>query len=158
MKLSKKLLLAALLSTAISSTASAADSSKFGLGYTGMYYGNYIQGISARGWFDAIGVEANIGNLEIEDENMNFYSAKAMYAPIIKSNSKFYLGLEAGIVTEDSADDNVNVIRPFFGSEYFFEETPELSFSWEAGYMRSTADGDNVYSGTTVSVGIHYYF
>ena len=122
-----------------------------------MYYGNYIQGISARGWFDNIGIEANVGNLKIDEDNMNFYSARAMYAPIVKSNSKFYIGLEGGIATQDDID-NLNIIRPFFGSEYFFEETPELSFSWEAGYMSSESDGDNVYSGTTVSVGVHYYF
>jgi len=158
MTLIKKTLGAALLSSVLMSSVVSADNTKVGVGYSGIFYGNYIQGISARGWIDAIGLEAIIGNFKIQDVNTNFYSAKAMYAPIIHDHSKFYIGLEGGIATQSDSSSNIKTIRPFFGSEYSFQEIPELGFSWEAGYMRSTTDGNNVLSGTTVSFGMHYYF
>jgi len=158
MTLIKKTLGVTVLSAVLMSSALSADNTKVGVGYSGVYYGNYIQGISARGWIDAIGVEAIIGNFKMDNVNSNFYSAKAMYAPIIHDHSKFYIGLEGGIATSSDSESNIKMIRPFFGSEYSFQEIPELGFSWEAGYMRSTVDGNNALSGTTVSIGMHYYF
>jgi len=162
MKLGKKLLMATLLSGIMSVSAVAEDNMKYSVGYTGMYYGNYIQGISARASMKNVGLELNYGNLKVQDTSINLYTLKGMYTLIEKHNSKFYIGVEGGIVTstnnDDITNDDITIVRPFFGSEYFMKETPELSFSWEAGYLSSRSNGNNVLSGTSVSVGVHYYF
>ena len=33
---------------------------RVGVGYEGMYLGEFLQGVSARAWFDEIGVEGNL--------------------------------------------------------------------------------------------------
>ena len=81
-------------------------SSKVGIGYQGMIAGNLLNGASVRGWIgDRIGLEGNffLGAVKASADGYDMVDAdiwsvelKAMYAVIVRSNSKFYVGAKLG--------------------------------------------------------------
>jgi hypothetical protein len=187
----KKVISAALLALLCGSgTALAADNEgcntkKFSLGYEGVFAGDVLQGLSSRYWFNNnVAGEVNLfyGNvgLKVEDTpidgNMDLFyaSAKLLYAPIVKTNSRFYVGLEGGIGSigvENNDKDvlpgeiSVYTISPLIGAEFRFTEIPDICFNWEVGYKFQNVnyDGDDTevdvnIDGTFVSLGAHYYF
>jgi len=176
----------------------AADNYKIGVGYQGMFSGNMINGLSARGWFGpntAIGVEGNLfyGNLDASlevpgianvdaDATLWMFEIKAMYAFIVKTNSRFYAGgkfaygqfdADGEIVGGGSADVDGKVYIPgiFVGAEWNFPSVPELGFNFEVGYNYVKSDLDAGISGSSVrpdvdlklqginvGLGMKYYF
>ena len=151
---------------------------EFGLGYQGILSGDYLQGISARGWSSNVGFELNLFQAEIEldaedllgideDAEIWLYSGKLLLAAITRENSRFYWGLEAGMGTVEFGDEEVDVLLYglLFGAEYRFQELPELGFNWETGYRFTDIeyedddlDSEVGINGIWVSIGIHYYF
>ncbi|MCF8383040.1 MAG: hypothetical protein K9G39_05515 [Chlorobium sp.] len=161
---------------------------KFGLGYQGVFAGDILQGISGRYWatenfggelnlyYGRAGFEAEIGGTEVADGHGDLLlgTLKLMYSPIVKENSRFYVGLEGGIGSINAESDDVDIIdgditvytiNPFFGAEYNFTELPELGLNFEVGYKFHNVsyedeplDVDVNLDGTFVSLGAHYYF
>lgn len=180
----KKILSAVLLALLCGSgSAFAADNSavgpntqQFSLGYEGILAGDVLQGVSSRYWFnDNIGGELNLcyGRVDFDGDNADLFlgELKVMYAPIVKQNSRFYVGLEGGIGSiggDATANTDVTVytISPFVGSEFRFAEIPDMAFNWEVGYKwhrvnidpDSSSDYNVNIDGTFVTVGAHYYF
>lgn len=158
---------------------------KFGLGYQGIVGGEPVklQGVSGRYWFNEnVGGELNVfyGRAEFEvngeqafDGDLLIGTAKLMYSPIVKENSRFYVGLEGGIggvnakdsFGDDIGDMSVYVLSPLFGGEFNFSEFPELGLNFEVGYKfhsvnvdtNSNVEIDANLDGTFVSLGAHYY-
>lgn len=157
---------------------------KFGLGYQGVFAGDILQGISGRYWAtENFGGELNLfyGNVGLEVEpsgdeasaDLLLGSLKLMYSPIVKENSRFYVGIEGGIGSVNAeingvdmpGDITVYTINPLFGAEYNFSELPELGLNFEVGYKfhnvsyeDDPVDVDVNLDGTFVSLGAHYYF
>ncbi|MCK6544172.1 hypothetical protein L6Q79_16000 [bacterium] len=143
---------------------------KFGLGYQGVFLGNISQGISGRYWAsEKLGWEGNFFTIKISDDyaDAGFYmiSGKLLYASVKKENSRFYFGGEIGIGRASSDDSNESLdlllFSPIMGSEYHLQGLPEIGFNWDIGYrihMFSIEDYDFDIKGTTVSLGVHYYF
>ncbi len=168
------------------SSAFAQDAQKYkiGVGYQGLFFGNMINGLSVRSWLGpntAIGLEGNIfyGNAKIDidgapsdiDADLYMLELKAMYAFIVRTNSRFYAGGKFGYgqfsadVFGDKAKINAYVPAAFIGAEWNFPQLPELGFNFEVGYsyaiMETKKDIDGVdvdLSGINVGVGIKYYF
>lgn len=192
MKIRKAIAAAALALVFGAGTVSAATSQpeapncgKFGLGYQGVVAGSFLQGVSGRYWFDnnvAGEVSLFYGRAKVEaggDElgkgDLLLGTAKILYAPVVKSNSRFYVGVEGGLGSIDGnidldggmplPDTSVWTAEPLFGAEFNFSEFPELGVNFEVGYKwhhvnSDTDDGDldiNL-DGTTVAFGAHYYF
>jgi hypothetical protein len=96
---------------------------------------------------------------------------KAMYAFIVRTNSRFYAGgkfgygrLDADIVGYDAKVD-AYVPAVFVGAEWNFPQLPELGFNFEVGYSYAILEGNDVLDGTdldlsgiNVGMGIKYYF
>jgi len=188
----KKILSAALIALVSGyGTAFAADtnsggpnSGKFSLGYEGVFAGDVLQGLSSRYWFNQnVGGELNLfyGKVGVESNNdkahgdLFYASGKVLYSPVVKQNSRFYLGLEGGIGSIGGdwnganipGDVTVYTVSPLIGSEFRFAEIPDLTFNWEVGYkfQRANFKGNSGYSdvdvnidGTFVTLGAHYYF
>ena len=166
----KKLVVGSLVASAIVVSVQAEEKFDIGVGYSGMYLGDFIQGVSIRGWKNKVGLEATLGHLRMYDDSSDdelvLATGKVMYAPIMNQNSKFYIGLEAGTgFYESTAGTSHNketgyLVRPFFGSEYRFSEIKELGFSWEVGWTHSELGSEDSVKleGTSVSAAIHYYF
>ncbi|MBN1928185.1 MAG: hypothetical protein JW764_01380 [Chlorobiaceae bacterium] len=185
----KKILSAALLAVLCGSgTAFAADKNdegcntkQFSVGYEGVFAGDVLQGLSSRYWFNNnVGGELNLYygrvGLDIDsfDTNADLFLAelKMLYAPVVKQNSRFYLGLSGGVgsIGGDLVDDldvdvTVYTISPFVGTEFRFSEIPDLCFNWEVGYKFHRVNVDSEYDdvnlnidGTFVTLGAHYYF
>jgi hypothetical protein len=194
----KKVISAALLALLCGSgTALAADNEgcntkKFSLGYEGVFAGDFLQGLSTRYWFsNNVGGELNLyygrvglkGDVPIlgdidADADLFHASAKILYAPVVKQNSRFYVGLEGGIGSIGSigaenndvdlpGDISIYTISPLIGAEFRFSEIPDLCFNWEVGYkfQQISWDGDDAddeidvnIDGTFVTLGAHYYF
>jgi hypothetical protein len=179
MKATKALVAAGLALMLGAGTASAQDG-KIGLGYQGIFAGDILNGVSARYWIDknwgaelnvfygCIGAETN----GFDDGNADLLlgTAKVLYAPVVKANSKFYVGIEGGLGTVggDSIDPGVDVsiwtLAPLMGVEYSFSDIPELGLNFEVGYKMhniNTDDSGDTYdvhiNGTFVSLGAHYY-
>ncbi len=139
---------------------------------------NFLNGLSVRGWTDQIGYEGTIfyGQAGVDtdfgdiDADMWVLDAQVMYAPIVKDNSKFYVGLDLGYggweidpQGTSSIDDNFWMIGPLLGAEYNFPGLPELGFNWEVSYEFLSVDIDDAYtdldlSGVNVTAGVHYRF
>jgi hypothetical protein len=183
MKATKAFLAAGLAVMLGAGTAHAAVNSnteKIGIGYQGIvwgdeYSGSARNGVSARYWInDNVGVGAVVaygrdgykypGYEEHYSDIIG--SVKVMYAPIVKANSRFYVGLSGGLGQAsyedsegDSWDDDYWQIEPFMGFEYNIPGLQEISFNAEVGYaFNSWDDGYYEYpdSGVVVSVGAHY--
>jgi len=157
---------------------------KVGVGYQGMFAGSFLNGISVRGWIgDRIGLEASgfYGKADLEvtggpdiSADFGMLEAKAMYAFIVRSNSKFYAGAKIGYgqLTADSYGtdilDGESVWEPgvFIGSEWSFPGLPEVGFNFDIGYtgvifdenLPSGEDVDLQLHGVTATFGVHYYF
>ena len=159
------MVLALVLSLAVNVNA---NENKVGVGYQGMFMGDFLQGASVRGWLNNIGLEGNIfqASAEMDGDSVDLFilTAKAMFAPIVRPNSKFYIGLEAGVGTIEVLDEEIDItiFGPLFGAEYNFQELPELGFNWEVGYKFNNFEYEDVVEidldGVSVSLGVHYYF
>ena len=157
-------------------------SGKVGAGYQGMVSDGYFNGISLRGWVnDNFGLEGSVfyGGMSLEvpggtlaEADLTLFEAKVMFAPIVKSNSRFYLGAKAGYgminvdFQEDSVlDDDLWSLGAFIGAEWNWSEIPELGFNFDIGYnyisYEEDFEGDEVelnLDGIAATFGIHYYF
>ena len=179
--------------TASASAVEGRNVSKFSIGYQGLdlntgHSGFSISGVanglSSRYWINnEVGIEGNIylhststkptGGDE-EKTSVLAGTIKGMYAPVVKENSRFYVGLEAGLgrvhyeeIDEDDAEfdssntDSFWLVRPLIGAEYNFSGIPELGVNFEVGYLLSGYDSDHTtddMSGISIGAGAHYYF
>jgi len=144
---------------------------KTGVGYQGMISAEFLNGISARTWIDDnFGLEGNFfcGSVDVDAPGLSFdadlfaLEAKAMYAPIVRQNSKFYFGVNLGWEYID-LDENEDIwtMGIFLGSEWNFQGIPELGFNFDIGYRYATYDDDYFevdLDGIAATFGIHYYF
>jgi len=155
MKTLQKVFLGVLVSAFILTSSHAEKKLDIGVGYNGMYIGEFISGISARTWVkDDIGLEINVGDLGVkyggDKADLLIGTGKFLYAPIVHSNSKFYIGVEVGGIKLSFNDASTGgyMVRPFFGSEYRFSEMKELGFTWDIGWTYSSFATDNDYTAT----------
>jgi len=155
-------------------------SGQLGVGYQGMFLDNIMNGASARYWLsDNLALEGDIFHLYAEATpspvaginhgHVLSFMGKALYAPVVKSNSRFYLGAQFGYAALliPGGNNNGNLINagPLMGAEYHFSEIPELGFNFEVGYLWNyafqgvdPADLDIHLLGVNVAFGVHYYF
>jgi len=158
-------------------------SNKVGVGYQGMMADDYLNGISVRGWInDNIGLEGSLfyggmgieaDSFEVADADLMLFEAKAMYAFIVKSNSRFYAGAKFGYgminldaYEETLLDDSLWSLGTFIGAEWNWSEIPELGFNFDVGYnyinYEEDFDGGHELEisldGIAATFGIHYYF
>lgn len=173
-----------LLAMVLGSTA-VADTT-VGAGYQAMFLGEFFQGASLRAWMnDKWLLEGNISQSSLDadlerdgdrisgDADLWLLSGKVAYAPIVRENSRFYIGVELGYGKADfdiahtayDGDMDMFTVGPMFGVEYRFTELPELGFNWEVGYRFTNVDGDigeadldADIDGIVISLGVHYYF
>lgn len=153
---------------------------EIGAGYQGMWMGSFLNGISARSWIKGqYGIEGNFfyGGIDAEIASMNqdadLYvgEIKLMYAPIVRDYSKFYGGIVASYGSFDLKGDmydyrdDIYGLGLVFGSEFRFQEIPELGFNFDVGYRHYFFDdkiyGDDIdldIKGINATFGIHYYF
>jgi len=162
---------------------------KVGVGYQAMVAGSFLNGISVRGWIgDRVGLEASgfYGRVdaEVDDGGGATYTmmkadlflieAKAMFAVISRSYSKFYVGGKIGYgrlgVTDGEDIDGTTLWTPgvFIGSEWSFPQLPEVGFNFDVGYsalIYNNKVSSDPYSylnlnmsGVNATFGIHYYF
>jgi len=165
----------------------AADNAKIGVGYQGLIAGNVINGLSVRGWVGpntAIGVEGNVfygnANLDVEGVDTDFNARlwmveiKAMYAFMVRPNSRFYAGGKFAYgqynveADEDLLDGKMYIPGILVGAEWNFPSLPEVGFNFEVGYNYvidkneiaggSGPDVDLKLHGINVGAGIKYYF
>jgi hypothetical protein len=167
-------------------------SNKVGVGYQGMIVGNLLNGVSVRGWIgERVGLEGNFflgdvkattttnGNATLGMDSTNGtesyanvwnLEAKAMYALIVRSNSKFYVGGKIGYGRVDINAVNMQSFWTpgvFVGSEYSLPSIPEVGLNFEVGYsgiiynstgLPECQSIDLRLHGVNAAVGIHYYF
>jgi hypothetical protein len=156
----------------------AADNYKVGVGYQGMFAGNMLNGLSVRGWFGpntAIGVEGNVfyGAMEVDDTDFDadlwMVEIKAMYAFVVRPNSRFYAGAKFGYgqFSVDPVDFEGKVYIPgiLVGAEWNFPSLPEVGFNFDVGYNyilnKNEVNGNDIdlkLHGINVAAGIKYYF
>ncbi len=159
--------------------AEAPNCGTVGLGYQGIFGGDVLQGVSVRGWlaqefavegnFYYGSVDVDVNGVDIADPDLILGTLKAMYAPVVNSNSRFYVGIEGGLGSVDlgfagAPDVDLYVINPLIGAEHYFSEFPELGFNWEVGYKihgidvdAPGLDVDVSIDGVFVALGAHYY-
>lgn len=158
---------------------------KVGVGYQGMWAGEFLNGVSARAWYqDRFGMEGNffyggvdarVGGNKIADADLYVGEIKLMYAPVVREYSKFYAGIQGSVGSfEIKSDiferggkysDEIWGVGVFIGSEFHFQEFPELGFNFDVGYRHYMYD-DRIYGerlkvdlkGIGATFGIHYYF
>jgi hypothetical protein len=149
-----------------------ATEKNIGIGYEGMLIGEFLQGVSVRGWWGRWGAEGNAMQASVDfgdDDDVSAWmlTSKIMFAPLVREHSKFYVGLEGGWGNVDAGtygdDLDTWIIGPLFGAEYRFQELPELGFNWEVGYrwtsLNAADDDDDIdLSGIFIVLGVHYYF
>ncbi|MFA5322971.1 MAG: hypothetical protein WC373_09885, partial [Smithella sp.] len=160
---------------------------KVGVGYQGMVVGSLLNGLSARGWIgDRVGLEGSVfygqadvdieyGGSTIVDAEADLWMLefKAMYAFIVRENSKFYVGGKLGYgqlsVSEGGDDflDGESIWTPgvFVGAEWNIPSLPELGFNFDVGYTGFIFDNDVEGAdvelqlhGLGATFGLHYYF
>ncbi len=177
----------ALMLCAGTASAEGRNVGKLSIGYQRVDAGEsgWEDGISSRYWVnDNVGIEGNIfynawsykynDNAEVYDNSTLTGTVKVMYAPVVKENSRFYVGLEGGLGNYDYKDklspenDYTNTfwgVKPLIGVEYNFPGISELGLNFEVGYLFSSAKDDptddhDIYdnSGVRVGLGAHYYF
>ena len=152
------------------------NTGQISLGYSGMFTGSFLQGISLRSWaskkagFEGNMFYAHLGVDNGEEENdasLYAFTVKGLYAPVVRENSRFYFGLEGGYGRGevDDEDDGLNLllISPLIGAEYHLSGLPEIGFNWEVGYKWTRAsvdgtDGSLDISAVGTTIGAHYYF
>lgn len=160
---------------------------KLGVGYQGMWVGGFLNGLSARAWIeDRFGVEGNFfyGGVDYRvrggnnngidgklDAELYIFELKLMYSPIVRDYSRFYGGIKGSIgyvdldIYDTDYSDNIYGLGLFVGSEWHFQEFPELGFNFDVGYDYYTYDDridgvrvDLDLKGIGATFGIHYYF
>jgi hypothetical protein len=156
---------------------------KVGVGYQGMFAGDFLHGVSARAWpTDRFAVEGNFfyGGIDVEvdtpyddyGEDADLYAGeiKLFYAPIVRQYCKFYGGLQGSIGEIDldgeiDYNDEIYGLGIFVGSEFHFQEIPELGFNFDVGYKHyfyddeiDDTDIDLEIKGIGVTFGTHFYF
>ena len=156
----------------------AADNAKIGFGFQGLIAGNMLNGASVRAWLGpntAIGLEGNLfyGALEVDDTDIDadlfMLEIKAMYAFIIKTNSRFYAGGKFAYGQYDldpyNFEGKMYIPGIFVGAEWNFPSLPEVGFNFDVGYNyvidNNEIDGNDVdlnLQGVNVALGIKYYF
>lgn len=148
--------LAVMIGSGSAFAAEAPNAGSVGLGYQGVFGGDILQGVSARGWVsNDIALEGNFfyGNVDVTADGVPFdifdgslylFTGKIAYAPVVNSNSRFYFGAEVGMGTVDvsevigsdpNEDTDVFVYGPLIGAEHYFSEFPEVGFNWEVQYQ-----------------------
>lgn len=190
MKMAKLAIVAAGLAVMLCArTASAVDGPNIGklsIGYQGIDQGEdgWTNGLSTRYWVNSeFGLEGNIYYGAWTYHNYNYTgqvqdwstlagTVKGMYAPVVKENSRLYVGLEGGLGSQHyedndgySSTDTFWMVRPLVGAEYNFPGLSEVGINFEVGYLFSTYSNDEDYSnfemdssGISVGLGAHYYF
>ena len=163
-----------------------------------MIAGNYLNGLSGRAWFGpntAIGAEANVfygsmkGDASIStipvsaefDGKLWMIELKAMYAFLVRQNSRFYAGAKFAYGQYDGSagvsgiaanlDGKMYIPGILVGAEWNFPSLPELGFNFEVGYnyvidknsgtfasLPQELDVDLKLHGINVGAGIKYYF
>jgi hypothetical protein len=143
-----------------------------------MIAGDYLNGISVRGWvgnnfgleasFFYGGIDAEVDGYNATDSDVFLTEVKAMYALLVKKNSRFYVGAKGGygkldieVIDEEITDDDLWSCGAFVGSEWNFQGIPELGFNFDVGYNYMNYDDDHIdidLDGIAVTFGIHYYF
>lgn len=159
------------LTLSVSSNNAFAEN-KFGVGYQGTFIGEFLNGLSVRGWFDSFSVDATLFHTDVEADgadsdllNLFILDGRFLYAPIVKENSRFYMGANLGYGALEVYDEDLDLLTYglLLGTEYSFQGLPELGFNWEVGYKFNTLDTDEYdfevdLNGISVSLGVHYYF
>lgn len=170
---------AALMTVSLVHAEEAADKpGKLGIGYQGTAYGGdgpYLMNqISLRFAPQPIGGALVFGHMMRDGKDGNSdneywtVQAKGFYTLIDRPNSDFYIGGTLGwgyseYKSSRSHDEsNSLILGGLAGVEWNFTELPEIGFNFEFGYNTTFEsdddDGDNIYKGTFVSLGAHYYF
>ena len=159
------------------------NANKLGIGYQGIFFGDVMSGLSARYWIGPkIGLEGNLfyGHASMKPEGGNeskgqlmMVDVKAMYAFLVRANSKFYAGGQLSYGYYDLKYSSTSYSGYFLapgllaGAEWCFPQLPELGFNFELGYKYVIDRNKDDDSGTKVdmdlhgmnlSVGVHYYF
>jgi len=171
--------LAVVLGAGSAFAAEGPNTGKVGVGPQYVDFGWWVPGFSARVWAtNEFGVEGNIfyGTSEdewfgeVDEEETVLGSLKLMYAPIVKENSRFYVGLEGGLGNESYTrngvqEDDVDyyLVKPLIGTEFNFSEFEEVGFNFEVGYAFTGYEDDfeadkEDESYVSVGLGAHYYF
>ncbi len=196
MTIRKAVLLAGLALMFGAGTASAVDGrnvGKLSVGYQGLdlsiggsssgfSLGGVANGLSSRYWINnEVGVEGNLYLLSGSHEHTGFEEStsllagtvKGLYSPVVKENSRFYVGLEAGLgrvsykyTGDPDYTDTLWLVRPLIGAEYNFAGIPEIGINFEVGYVFSSYNEDDTIvlhdtldmSGISIGAGVHYYF
>ena len=196
MTMRKAVLLAGLALMFGAGTASAVEgrnTEKWSVGYQYMglntggttLFSDGASGLSSRYWINnEFGVEGNIYLSSLTDKNYDHPgieqktnvlagTVKGLYAPVVKENSRFFVGLEAGLgrvsyeyTGDPDYTDTLWLVRPLIGAEYNFAGIPELGFNFEVGYIfTSYSEDDSIVnhgsldmSGISIGAGVHYYF
>jgi hypothetical protein len=189
MNIRKAFLAAALAFICGAGTASATEGPnvcKLSIGYQGQEYGNIglVNGVSSRYWAsNDFGIEGNvyygsdtwkyIGGVK-DDQTMLSGAVKLMYAPVVKANSRFYVGVEGSLGRQHydnfetfEQTDTFWALKPLLGAEYHWAGIPEIGMNFEVGYLFDdySVDDDHISSitntnnsGISVGFGAHYYF
>lgn len=140
-----------------------------GVGYQGIFVGNFISGLSLRYAPSPIGGQLEIGEgaLDVDglDVELLMLKGKFYYTLIQRENSAFYLGTSLGYYMIDMGGAEVSgwSIAPLLGSEYRFQGLPELGVNFEVSYEFNEWEVDNAnvdisLRGIGISTGINYYF
>jgi hypothetical protein len=158
-----------LLLVSLSSSVATAETT-IGVGYEGLFVSEFLHGASVRAWMDNTwALEGNVLQASVDagtlaDVDMWFLGGKVLYAPIIRENSQFYVGVGGGWGNLDmgtGGDVDAWVLGPLFGAEYRFQGLPDLGFNWEVGYQFANIDAgggtDVDINGISVALGVHYY-
>ncbi|MFW6415590.1 MAG: hypothetical protein ACOCZ2_04660 [Thermodesulfobacteriota bacterium] len=143
---------------------------KMGVGFNTQFTTqDNMDGISVKAWptNTPVGIQGVAGwQLGDHDDEVTV-AGKAIYPIKQEENMQIYVGGGMGlsyIDYENRDDDDLAVcIIPTAGVEYFFQGLPNLAFSSElSGKIFFSDEGDEfkstANSGTSVTVGIHYYF
>jgi hypothetical protein len=160
--------------------------SPIGVGIQGTFmsdgFGNVIlvPAASVRWAPDALGGQIVAGRTSTESstgggaETENRYTliqGKLFFSVIERENSCFYIGGQAGVVRVEQTgaggnwDVDTFAFGALVGSEFRFEELPELGFNFEIAYGMGSTDAEGFgpdsevdFGGLAVTVGTHYYF
>lgn len=179
----KKVLCIAIATVMAVSLAHAEETSdepgNLGVGYQGLAFdgGEYIMNqISVRYAPQPIGGALVFGHMKRDGKDGNsdyeylLLQAKGFYTLIDRPNSDFYVGGSLGWGQYDyqsgsglnTDEEDTLLIGALAGVEWNFAELPEIGFNFEIGYTAAMEndddDGDNIFKGTSVSLGAHYYF
>jgi len=197
MSIRKAVLLAGLALMFGAGTASATvvegrNTGKWSVGYQGIdlntgssstsFLSGIANGLSSRYWINnEVGVEGNLYLLSGSHKHTGFEekqsllagTVKGLYSPVVKENSRFYVGLEAGLgrvnyeyTGDPDHTDTFWLVRPLVGAEYNFAGIPEIGINFEVGYIFSSYSEDDTVvlhdtldmSGISIGAGVHYFF